>query len=138
MTPQQIFEQMYARDAFSRWLGIRLVAVGEGTCTLAMQVRADMLNGFGVAHGGISFSLADSAFAFACNSRGRHAVSIHCTVEYVAAIREGDELLATATESALSHSIGNYGVEVKRADGTLVAVFRGVTYRKSAEWSSPS
>ncbi len=125
---------MYDNDPFSKWMGIELVSVGEGACSLRMIVRTEMLNGFGVAHGGITFSLADSAFAFACNSRGRHAVSIHCTVEHVAAVFEGDILTAEALEDNLGKSISNYAITVTREDGTAVAFFRGVAYRKQQPW----
>lgn len=125
---------MYDRDSFSQWLGIKLVAVGEGTCTLQLQVRAEMLNGFGVAHGGITFSFADSAFAFACNAQGRHTVSIHCTVEHVAPVLEGDVLTAVATEEHLGQAISNYAVRINKASGQAVAFFRGVAYRKQQPW----
>ena len=126
---------MFDNDPFSQWMGMELVSVDSGTCTLRMEVRKEMLNGFGVAHGGITFSLADSAFAFACNSHGRHAVSIHCTIEHVAPVREGDVLTATATEENLGNSLSNYTIRVTRADGTPVAFFRGVSYRKKTEWT---
>ena len=125
---------MYAHDHFSQWLGIELIAVGAGTCTLQMTVRRDMLNGFGIAHGGISFSLADSAFAFACNSHGRHAVSIHCTIEHAAAVKEGDTLIAVATEDNLGNSISNYAIKVENQHGKSVAFFRGVSFRKKTDW----
>lgn len=127
---------MYDNDPFSRWLGIELVSVDDGACTLRMTVRSEMLNGFGVAHGGISFSLADSAFAFACNSRGRHTVSIHCSVEHVAPIFEGDILTATAQEDVLGKTISNYQITVTRQDGATVALFRGVAYRKQQIWGA--
>lgn len=126
---------MYDSDPFSQWLGIELAHMGEGTCVLRMTVRAEMLNGFGVAHGGISFSLADSAFAFACNSRGRHALSIHCTVEHVAPVFEGDVLSAEASEDNLGKTLSNYSIRVTKQDGTPVAFFRGVAYRKQQEWT---
>ncbi len=125
---------MFDNDPFSQWMGMELVAVGPGTSTLRMAVRGEMLNGFGVAHGGITFSLADSAFAFACNSHGRHALSIHCTIEHVAPVRAGDVLTATATEEHLGNSLSNYAIRVTRADGAAVAFFRGVAYRKQREW----
>ena len=134
MSPEQIFHRMYDNDPFSQWMGMQLVSVGPGTCTLRMTVRADMLNGFGVAHGGITFSLADSAFAFACNSHGRHAVSIHCSIEHIAPVRENDELTAVATEENLGNHLSNYAIRVAKADGSPVAFFRGVAYRKQKEW----
>jgi acyl-CoA thioesterase len=135
MTPQEIFQKMYENDAFSRWMGMQLVDIGLGTCTLQMTVRPEMLNGFGVAHGGITFSLADSAFAFACNSQGRHTVSIHCTVEHAAAVLAGDVLTATATEDHIGNSISNYAIRITRQDGEAVAFFRGVAYRKKVAWT---
>lgn len=126
---------MFDNDPFSQWMGMELVAVGPGTCTLRMAVRSEMLNGFGVAHGGITFSLADSAFAFACNSHGRHALSIHCTIEHVAPVRAGDVLTAMATEEHLGNSLSNYAIQIVRKDGAPVAFFRGVAYRKQREWT---
>ena len=136
MSPLEIFHKMYEQDPFSRWLGIELVSIDPGGCSLRMRVRAEMLNGFGVAHGGITFSLADSAFAFACNSRGRHTVSIHCTVEHVAPVFEGDELIAVAMEEHLGSTVSNYSIRVTKQDGAAVAFFRGVAYRKKQEWSA--
>ncbi|MBK8557136.1 MAG: hydroxyphenylacetyl-CoA thioesterase PaaI [Lewinellaceae bacterium] len=125
---------MFDNDPFSQWMGMELLDIGPGTCSLRMVVRKEMLNGFGVAHGGITFSLADSAFAFACNSHGRHAVSIHCSIEHAAPIREGDVLLAQAVEEQLGNSISNYAIRVEKADGSAVAFFRGVAYRKQRNW----
>lgn len=136
MSPAEIFHRMYDNDPFSRWMGMELVSVDGGACTLRMTVRPEMLNGFGVAHGAITFALADSAFAFACNSRGRHTVSIHCTVEHLTAVYPGDELTATARELHLAHTISRYEVSIQRADGALVALFHGVAYRKSEPWAS--
>ena len=125
---------MYAEDGFSQWLGIDVLNIEPGSCTLRMKVRKEMLNGFGVAHGGITFSLADSAFAFACNSHGRHAVSIHCTIEHTAPVFENDALIAMATEEQLGNSISNYSIKVTKNDGEPVAFFRGVAYRKKKQW----
>ena len=91
---EAVVASMLVRDAFTRWMGAELVAVRAGHCTLRMRVREDMLNGFGVAHGGIAFSLADSAMAFACNSTGRVTVAVDNSVSYPAAIRLEDELVA--------------------------------------------
>lgn len=125
---------MYDSDPFSKWLGVELVSIETGSCILKMTVRNEMLNGFGVAHGGISFSLADSAFAFACNTHGRHSVSIHCTVEHVAPVFEHDVLTAEAREDNLGKSVSNYAIKVTKQDGTSVAFFRGVAYRKQQAW----
>jgi acyl-CoA thioesterase len=132
--PEQIVNQMYSRDAFSKWLGIERVTVKPGYCTLKMEVRSEMLNGFGIAHGGISYSLADSALAFASNSQGKHALSIETSISHTAPLREGDSVTATATEEQCSRRIGIYRVEVRKADGQLAAIFKGTVYRKSQDW----
>jgi len=134
MTPLEIFHKMFDNDPFSRWMGMELVSVETGACSLKMTVRPDMLNGFGVAHGGITFSLADSTFAFACNSHGRQSVSIHCSIEHVAPVVAGDVLTATAREDHLGNSISNYTITVCKQDGSPVAFFRGVAYRKQRVW----
>jgi len=129
-----IINKMMDKDAFSQWLGIERVEESLGRVVLKMQIRADMLNGFGIAHGGISFAFADSAFAFASNSQGRKAVSIETSISHTQALKEGDVIFATAAEEHLSHKIGNYKVNVHKADGTLVAIFKGTVYRSSKEW----
>lgn len=130
----QIIDRMMAQDAFSQWLCIERVMEGAGFCTLQMEVRADMLNGFGIAHGGITFSLADSALAFASNSRGRHAVSIDTSISHLSPVVEGDILTATAQEQHLGHRLAHYQVEVRQQKGKLVALFKGVVYRKDTDW----
>lgn len=120
---------MYARDGFSRWLGIELIAVGEGTATLRMAVRPEMLNGFAVAHGGITYSLADSAFAFACNSFGRLSVSIETSITHTQAVRAGDVLIAEARLITHSNKIGTYQATVTNQSGDIVAVFKGICYK---------
>ena len=118
-------EAMYARDAASQALGMTIEEVGPGYARVRMAVRADMLNGHGTCHGGIVFALADSAFAFACNSRGVVTVASGCSVEFLAPAREGDELVAVATERSLEGRNGVYDVDVRTADERLVATFRG-------------
>lgn len=129
-----IFQKMYAHDEFSQWLGIELIEVGLGTCKLKMIIRKEMLNGMAIAHGGITYSLADSAFAFASNSQGRKAVSIETSINHVVALKEGDVILAEATEEALSNKTGVYRIIVSRSDGESVAVFKGMVYRTSKDW----
>lgn len=137
-TPEEIFRAMYDNDPFSRWMGMELVDIGPGCCTLRMTIRPEMTNGFGVAHGGIAFALADSAFAFACNSRGRHALSVHCAIEHTAPARSGDVLIAEAREEHLGNSLTNYAVSVRNQDGVPVAFFRGLAFRKKTEWPAPA
>lgn len=132
--PNPFAEQMYNNDPFSQWLGIRRLEDGEGISTLEMTVRPEMCNGFGIAHGGITFSLADSALAFASNAYGRKAVSIQCNIHHLAPVRAGDTLCTAVTEKALQHKLGLYQIEVRNQEGALVASFEGMVYRKSDRW----
>lgn len=125
---------MYDQDAFSQWLGIHIASVAPGQATLTMSVRPEMTNGFGVAHGGITYSLADSALAFAANARGRHSVSIETSISHTQPVRAGDALRAVATEESLTHRIGIYRIVVTNQDGVTVALFKGVVYRSGKEW----
>jgi acyl-CoA thioesterase len=124
---------MMARDAFSRWLGIEILEIAAARCTCRMTVRPEMVNGFGVAHGGIAFSLADSAFAFACNSGGMVTVSIENAVTYPSAVHAGDVLTAAAQEEAASNRISYYRAEVRNQRDEVVAMFRGTAYRTARE-----
>lgn len=125
----KITGNMYAHDAFSQWLGIQIMEIGAGYCVLQMTVRADMLNGFGIAHGGIAYSLADSALAFASNSHGRQAVSIETSISHTCKIKEGDQLTAVAREENIGNTIGIYTVEVRNAEGKTAALFKGTVFR---------
>jgi acyl-CoA thioesterase len=116
---------MWARDRASQALGMALEDVGPGFARVRMAVRANMVNGHGTCHGGIIFALADSAFASACNSRDVVTVASGCAIEFLAPVREGDELVAEAQERALQGRNGIYDVDVRRAGGELVATFRG-------------
>lgn len=131
---QKIVDQMMANDAFSRWLGIELLETGDGFAKVKMKVREEMQNGHGVIHGGISFSLADSAFAFACNTHGQKSVSIETSINHIKPIFAGDELVATAQKESTTRSVGYYLVRVTR-DNELVGLFKGVAYRKQEEWN---
>lgn len=129
-----IVEKMYNGDLFSQWLQIERLKEEPGHCVLQMTVRKEMVNGFGIAHGAITYALADSALAFASNSHGRHAVSIETSINHIKAVRVGDILRAIATETSRSHRLGIYHVEVKRGE-ELVAHFKGVVFIKDEEWS---
>ncbi len=122
---QRAAETMWAQDAASRALGMRLVEVGPGRAVVSMVVRDDMINGWGSAHGGLVSSLADSAFALACNSHGTVTVASGFEVTFLEASRVGDELTATAVERALRGRSGLYDVTVSRDDGRVIAEFRG-------------
>ncbi len=130
----RIVDAMMAKDYFSQWLGIERLKDGEGSSVLRMTVRKEMVNGFGIAHGGITYSLADSALAFASNSQGRLAVSIETSISHTEKVREGDVLTAVAEEEILTHKIGNYRVTVKNQDGNVVGLFKGTVYRTGKEW----
>ena len=129
---RQVAEYMLRHDRASSHLGITIESVDEGQAVLSMTVRTDMLNGLDILHGGVTFTLADSAFAFACNSRNRKTVALNCNVAFVAAARVGDVLTATAREVSLSNRTGIYDVSVKNQNGELVAEFRGTSYGTSS------
>jgi acyl-CoA thioesterase len=120
---------MYARDAAARGLGIVLEEVRPGYARLSMRVLASMLNGHGLAHGGMIFTLADTAFAYACNSRNERNVALNAAISFAAPARIGDALVATATERSRSGRTGVYDVEVRDQRGEPVAFFRGTSYR---------
>ena len=127
-------EQMYDQDSFSQWLGIKIVDLDAGKAVLQMTVRPEMTNGFGIAHGGITYSLADSALAFAANSYGRHSVSVETSISHTQTVKSGDELVATALEESLNHKIGIYRILIKNQEKETVAIFKGTVYRSSKEW----
>ena len=130
---ERLVAGMLAKDEFSRWLGIEVAALAPGSCTTRMTVRAEMVNGFGVAHGAIVFALADSAMAFACNGQGMLTVSIENSVTYPAPVRVGDVLTARCEREAESGRLGYYRAPVTNQDGTTVALFRGTVYRTQKE-----
>lgn len=120
---------MYERDPASQALGMTLDAIRPGYARMRMRVREDMLNGHGTCHGGFIFTLADSAFAFACNSHNLNTVGAGCTIDYLAPGRAGDVLVAEATEQALAGKTGVYDVVVTDAEGRRIALFRGKSHR---------
>lgn len=133
---KRVVDAMMAADAFSRWLGITVLAVHPREATVAMTVRADMVNGFGVSHGAIVYGLADSALAFASNTHGRVTVSIENSITYPHAVHVGDELVAKAEEESASNRLGYYRVTVSRNDGTVVGLFRGTVYKTKTDFFS--
>lgn len=116
---------MWQRDTASRSLGMRLDEIGPGRAVLEMRVRADMLNGHGICHGGFIFALADSCFAFACNSYNRVSVAAGCHIDYLTPAREGELLRAVGEERSRSGRTGIYDVSVSNAAGDTVALLRG-------------
>lgn len=131
MTPQDRAEKcaelMFAQDAASPGLGMRIVEVGPGRAVMEMPVRADMLNGHRICHGGFIFSLADSAFAFACNSYNQYAVAQQNQITYLAPGKEGEMLRAEAREVSRTGRSGIYDVTVTGEGGRTVALFRGLS-----------
>ncbi len=128
---ERVVAHMLAADTLSRWLALEVLDIAPARAVCRMVVRPDMVNGFGVSHGGVVFSLADSAFAFACNTHGRVTVSVDNSITYPAAIHPGDTLTATAAEEASSHRLSYFRVEVTNQSGVLVAIFRGTAYKTS-------
>lgn len=125
--------RMLSRDPFSSWLGIEILESELGRCKVAMTIRKDMLNSMGKAHGGISYSLADTACGFAANSHGNYAVSIETSINHIEALNEGDYITAESVIEKVNTKIGFNIIEVKRGD-ELVALFKGVVYRTQKEW----
>ena len=131
-------EAMWAGDAASRMLGMTVDSVGDGTATLSMTVREDMINGWELCHGGLIAALADSAFAFACNTHGTVTVASGFEVTFLEPARLGDQLLAVATERALRGRSGVYDVTVTRpSDGTVIAEFRGRSRSTGRQIAAP-
>ena len=124
-----VVEGMFAKDTLSQWLGIQVTEVTPGKATCTMTVRDEMLNGFGLCHGGVTFCLADSALAFASNTNGQITVSVDNSISYPAPVHAGDRLTARAEEESAGRRLAFYRVTVSRQDGTTVAHFRGTVYR---------
>ncbi len=134
-SPQDILNSMMANDHFSQWLGIQVIEVKEGYCKLQLTIRKEMLNGFGIAHGGITYSLADSALAFASNSHGQKAVSIETSISHLKSLKEHEVIVAEAIEESCSNKVAVYLVKITMiTDGALIALFKGTVYRTSKSW----
>jgi acyl-CoA thioesterase len=131
---RRVGEAMYARDAAAKAMGIAVGEVREGAAVLTMTVRPDMLNGHGIAHGGLVFALADTAFAYACNSRNEPTVALQCSISFARATRSGEVLTARAQERTRSKRTSTYDVTVCGQDGEIVALFRGTAYRRDGTY----
>ena len=128
-TPQQVVTQMLKDDLFSQWLGIEVLAITEGYSKIKMTVRKEMMNGLGIVHGGIAFSLADSAFAFACNNRNVLSVALDTSINFLKPVQVGDILIAEAKELHNGKSTGLYQVSISNQQQHLVALFKGTCFR---------
>jgi acyl-CoA thioesterase len=130
---EQIVRNMIRKDGFSEWMGMSLISVAEGFAEVKMIVREEMLNGHGIAHGGIAYSLADSALAFAANTHGKKALSVDTNITHHKPVMQGDELRAVAEEEHVSRRLGHYKVQVFRGE-ERVALFKGMVYRLEETW----
>jgi len=131
--PALVVEHMLYKDAFSQWLGIEMLEIKEGYSKIKMMVRLEMMNGLNVVHGGIAFSLADSAFAFACNSRNNLSLALETSISFLKPVFVGDILIAEAKEVRNGRSTGVYLVEIKNQQEQLIALFKGTCYRTGKE-----
>ena len=130
---EAVAEAMWSRDRAAQALGMRIDSVAPGRATLSMPVRSDMVNGHHICHGGLIFSLADTAFAYACNAYNLNTVASGCNIDFVAPGKEGDTLQATAVERSRSGRTGVYDVTVRDSAGKDLALFRGKSYRIAGE-----
>ena len=131
---QTIIKKMFDQDAFSQWLGIEIMEVKEGYCKLKMAVRKEMLNGFHISHGGISYSLADTALAFASNTHGKKCISMETSISHIECVKEGDILIATTKELSHTEKTGLYLITITNQDKQNIAYFKGTVYRTTKEW----
>ena len=134
--PQKIVNKMFNQDAFSQFLGIEIVDVYKGYCQLKMTVRKEMLNGFQIAHGGISYSLADTALAFAANTHGKKCISMETSISHTEGVHTGDILIATTEELSYTEKMGLYLITISNQDNKEIAYFKGTVYRTSKDWFS--
>ena len=130
-TPQQVVDKMVATDAFSQLLGLQVDEVKEGYCRLHFTVTPQMVNGFDVLHGGVTYAAADSALAFAANSYNRLSLALSCTIDYMESGKVGDMLSIEAIEESCRNKTGTYVIRVTKKNGTLMALFKGTVYRTS-------
>ncbi|MBV8813605.1 MAG: hydroxyphenylacetyl-CoA thioesterase PaaI [Verrucomicrobia bacterium] len=134
---RQVAAVMLSRDAMSRSLGIAVVEVRPGYARVEMQIQPEMLNSHAICHGGVIFTFADSAFAFACNSHNRSTVASSASIDFISPAQLGEKIIAEATERTLTGRLGFYDVQVTESSGRLVALFRGRSYRISGESLGP-
>ena len=124
-----VVDHMMAEDLFSQWLGITVIAIKEGYSKIKMVVRKEMINGLGVVHGGVAFSLADSAFAFACNSRNNLSLALDTAINFTKPVHPGDELTAETREMHNGKGTGLYHVTITNQHNHIVALFKGTCFR---------
>ena len=126
---KEVVDHMMQQDLFSQWLGIQVIDIKEGYSKITMTVRPEMINGFGIVHGGVAFSLGDSAFAFACNNRNNLSVALDTSINFIKPVHVGDVLTAEAKELHNGRSTGLYHIQIYNQKDHLVAQFKGTCYR---------
>src|SRR6187549_1996388 len=126
---KKVVEKIMTDDLFSQWLGIEVLDVKDGYSKIKMTVRKEMINGFGIVHGGIAFSLSDSAFAFACNNRNNLSVALDTSINFTKPVHVGDVLTAEAKELHNGKSTGLYHISIKNQNDHIVALFKGTCFR---------
>ena len=127
--PKEVVAHMMENDLFSQWLGIEVLAVEEGYSKILMTIRKEMINGFGIVHGGIAFSLGDSCFAFACNNRNVLSVALDTSINFTKPVQVGDTLIAEAKELHNGKSTGLYHITITNQHEHIVALFKGTCFR---------
>lgn len=128
-TANEVVDHMMDHDLFSQWLGINVLEIREGYSKIRMTIRREMINGFGIVHGGIAFSLADSAFAFACNNRNNLSVALDTSINFLKPVNVDDELIAEAKEIHNGRSTGLYQITIINQHNHTVALFKGTCFR---------
>jgi acyl-CoA thioesterase len=128
-TPKAVVSQMMKDDLFSQWLGIAVIEISEGYSKIQMTIRPEMMNGLGIVHGGIAFSLADSCFAFACNNRNNLSVALDTSINFTKPVHIGNVLIAEAKELHNGRSTGLYHITITNQDNIVVALFKGTCFR---------
>lgn len=128
-TANEVVDHMMGNDLFSQWLGIKVLEVKEGYSKIKMTVRSEMMNGLGIVHGGIAFSLADSAFAFACNNRNNLSVALDTSINFLKPVHVDDELIAEAKEIHNGRSTGLYQITIINQHNHTIALFKGTCFR---------
>lgn len=126
---KDVVDKMMRDDLFSQWLGISVIDIREGYSKIKMTVRPEMINGFGIVHGGVAFSLADSCFAFACNNRNVLSVALDTSINFTKPVHVGDVLIAEAKELHNGKSTGLYHITIKNQNDHIVALFKGTCFR---------
>ena len=129
--PAKVVKKMMKDDLFSQWLGISIIEIAEGYSKIKMTVRPEMMNGLGIVHGGIAFSLGDSCFAFACNNRNVLSVALDTSINFLKPVHVADELTAEAKELHNGKSTGLYYITITNQNNHVIAVFKGTCYRTS-------